>query len=59
MCRSMFGPGIAQAVSGRGMWVGLQTPCDSKSKQEIRAAIRHQGSSLASCGKSHRFSISR
>jgi hypothetical protein len=26
----------------RGMWVGLQTPCDSKSKQDIRAPIRHQ-----------------
>src|SRR5438093_418268 len=48
-CRSPFGPGVAQAVTGRAMWVGLQTPCDSKSKQAIRAAIRHQGSSRASC----------
>ena len=36
----------------------ITNSCDSKSKQEIRAAIRHQDSSRASCRKSHRFSIS-
>src|SRR5438132_12615948 len=36
----------------------LTDSCDSKSELEIRAAIRHEASSRASCGKSRRFSVS-
>ena len=53
-CSGTSGSGITKPVPVPGS--GLDTnSCNSKSKQAIRTAIRHQGSSRASCGKSHRF----
>src|SRR5437016_13743014 len=51
------GPASLRRSPGAGV-DRITNSCDSKSKQEIRAAIRHQGSSRASCRKSRRFSIS-
>jgi hypothetical protein len=56
-CSSTFRPGVAQASAAARDVGWIRHSCNSKSNQEVRAPIDYQGSSRASCRKSHRFSI--
>ena len=56
-CSSTLRPGIAQAVSGRGMWDYRLLQLEEQAGNP-RSDRLYQGSSRASCRKRHCFSIS-